>query len=397
MDKKIKWIHWLLLAVSHLLVAAIAVFGTVVYFLPRAGSSALSGGNGKLYELQQILVDEYIGETDAQYLEDSAAAAMVLATGDRWSYYVPAAEMQAFQETKDNSYVGIGVTIQVREDGDGFDVIKVEPGGSAREAGILPGDRLIEVEGQPIGPLGTAGARELIQGPVGTQVVVTVLRDGVRIDFTLTRRQILQQVASGHMLRGNVGYIRIYNFNSRSCEETITIIEKLRQQGATCLLFDVRFNPGGYKDELVRLLDYLLPEGDLFCSEYNNGATYTDRSDADYLDMPMAVLMNSESYSAAEFFAAALEEYGAAFTAGQPTTGKGYFQTTIELSDGSAVNLSVGKYYTPKGVSLAEVGGLVPNVLVEVDTDTANQIYSETLALEDDPQVQAAVDKLLGK
>lgn len=397
MDKKIKWIHWLLLAVSHLLVAAIAVFGTVVYFLPRTGSSALSGGSGKLYELQQILVDEYIGETDAQYLEDSAAAAMVLATGDRWSYYVPAAEMQAFQETKDNSYVGIGVTIQVREDGDGFDVIKVEPGGSAREAGILPGDRLIEVEGQPVGPLGTAGARELIQGPVGTQVVVTVLRDGARIDFTLTRRQILQQVASGYMLRGNVGYIRIYNFNSRSCEETITIIEKLRQQGATSLLFDVRFNPGGYKDELVRLLDYLLPEGDLFCSEYNNGATYTDRSDADYLDMPMAVLMNSESYSAAEFFAAALEEYGAAFTAGQPTTGKGYFQTTIGLSDGSAVNLSVGKYYTPKGVSLAEVGGLVPNVLVEVDMDTANQIYSETLALEDDPQVQAAIDKLLGK
>ena len=106
------------------------------------------------------------------------------------------------------------------------------------------------------------------------------------------------------------------------------------------------------------------------------------------------MLINGESYSAAEFFAAALEEYEYAVTVGQPTTGKGYFQNTIELSDGSAVNLSVGKYYTPKGVSLAEEGGLVPNVLVEVDEETAAQIYSQLLPLEEDPQIQAAIKAL---
>ena len=108
----------------------------------------------------------------------------------------------------------------------------------------------------------------------------------------------------------------------------------------------------------------------------------------------MAVLINGNSYSAAEFFAAALEEYGWAVTVGEPTTGKGYFQNTYQLEDGSAVGLSVGKYFTPNGVSLAEVGGLVPKVLVEVDSDTAAKIYGDLLEPEADPQIQAAMNAL---
>ena len=118
-----------------------------------------------------------------------------------------------------------------------------------------------------------------------------------------------------------------------------------------------------------------------------------DKSDADYLDMPMAVLMNLSSYSAAEFFAAALDEYDAAVTVGEKTYGKGYFQTAIELSDGSAVNLSIGKYYTPKGESL--VGkGLTPEVEVPVDEETAAEIYAGTLEPSEDPQIIAAINAL---
>ena len=114
----------------------------------------------------------------------------------------------------------------------------------------------------------------------------------------------------------------------------------------------------------------------------------------------MAVLINGESYSAAEFFAAALKEYDYAVTVGQSTTGKGYFQNTLELSDGSAGNLSVGKYYTPKGVSLAEEGGLVPDITVEVDEDTMVQLYSHSVPQQEDTQLQAAVkamEETLGK
>ena len=196
------------------------------------------------------------------------------------------------------------------------------------------------------------------------------------------------------MLEGNVGLVTITNFDARCAEETIAAIESLLDQGAEKLIFDVRNNPGGYKSELVKVLNYLLPEGDLFRSEYYNGSDYTDTSDAKCLEIPMAVLMNSESYSAAEFFAAALEEYEAAVTVGEQTIGKGYFQTTIELSDGSAVGLSVGKYYTPKGVCLAEVGGLTPNVPVEVDEETFADIYAGLLEPAEDPQIQAAIDAL---
>ena len=160
------------------------------------------------------------------------------------------------------------------------------------------------------------------------------------------------------------------------------------------MIFDVRFNPGGYKDEMVKVLDYLLPEGVLFRSERYDGLTWEDKSDAKCKNMPMAVLMNTESYSAAEFFAAALNEYDYAVTVGQATTGKGYFQNTITLSDGSAVNLSVGKYYTPNGVSLAEEGGIQPEVLVDIDQQTMAKIYAKTLPDEEDAQLQAAIEQL---
>ena len=145
---------------------------------------------------------------------------------------------------------------------------------------------------------------------------------------------------------------------------------------------------------LVKVLDYLLPEGPLFRSEYYTGVVKVDESDTKCLEIPMAVLVNGDSYSAAEFFAAALEEYDAAVTVGQPTTGKGYFQTTTRLKDGSAVRLSVGKYTTPNGVSLAEVGGLVPNIPVDVDEETYLLILAGTLEPENDPQIQAALEAL---
>ena len=143
----------------------------------------------------------------------------------------------------------------------------------------------------------------------------------------------------------------------------------------------------------MELLDYLLPEGDLFRTIRYDGQAHVDTSDANCLDMPMAVLINADSYSAAEFFAAALQEYEAATVVGEKSVGKGYFQNTFRLSDGSAVALSVGKYFTPKGVSLAEVG-VTPDVECPVDEDTAAMIYYGTLEPLEDPQIRAALEAL---
>lgn len=350
-------------------------------------------GTGKLDRLENLIQERYIGEADGEAMEDAAAAAMVKATGDRWSYYIPASQYEAHKEQSENAYVGIGITIQQAEDGSGFLIVMVNQNGPAQEAGIQVNDLLIAVEDQDVRQMTADQVRELIRGEAGTKVSLTVMRQGEHQTLAVERRRIESAVATGQMLTDGIGLVKISNFDERCASESIAAIQKLQQEGAKKIIFDVRNNPGGYAEELVKLLDYLLPEGDLFRSVSYDGTEKVDTSDADCLDMPMAVLINGSSYSAAEFFAAALQEYQAATIVGEPTVGKGVYQTTISLGDGSAVALSTGKYFTPKGNSLTDVG-VTPDVRVDVDEETAEKIYYGTLGYADDLQIQAAIQVL---
>ena len=349
---------------------------------------------GKLDELMNLCEEVFIGQTDRLTMEDAAAAAIVESLGDRWSYYIPASEYNSYVEQMANAYVGVGITIQIREDEKGYDIVSVEKTGPAYEAGLLPGDVLVGANDVNFIGTDVNEASAIIKGEEGTTVDIHVQRDGKEMTFTVERRTIEVTVAEAEMLPGNVGLITIANFDSRCASETIACIESLIGQGATSLIFDVRYNPGGYAHELVELLDYLLPEGDLFIAEDYMGNRSVDTSDANCLEMPMVVLVNGDSFSAAEFFAAALRDYEWATIVGEQTVGKGYFQQSFELSDGSAVNISVGKYFTPGGVSLAEVGGLTPDVVVEVEDQMYLDIYYGNVANEDDPQIQAALEAL---
>lgn len=350
-------------------------------------------GTGKLDRLENLIQERYIGEADGEAMEDAAAAAMVKATGDRWSYYIPASQYEAHKEQSENAYVGIGITIQQAEDGSGFLIVMVNQNGPAQEAGIQVNDLLIAVEDQDVREMTADQVRELIRGEAGTKVSLTVMRQGEHQTLAVERRRIESAVATGQMLADGIGLVKISNFDERCASESIAAVQKLQQEGAKKIIFDVRNNPGGYAEELVKLLDYLLPEGDLFRSVSYDGTEKVDTSDADCLDMPMAVLINGSSYSAAEFFAAALQEYQAATIVGEPTVGKGVYQTTISLGDGSAVALSTGKYFTPKGNSLTDVG-VIPDVRVDVDEETAEKIYYGTLGYADDLQIQAAIQVL---
>ena len=349
----------------------------------------------KLEQLEQLILDKFIGEADKTAMEDAAAYAMVESLGDRWSYYIPAEEYSSYMDQMNNSYVGIGVTIQVQEDGSGFLIVKVNEGGPADQAGMLPGDLLVAVDGTDVRGWDSNATSALVKGEENTPVDITVIREGEEITLTVTRMLVITPVATARMLEGNVGLVTIANFDNRCADETIAAIDSLLSQGAQKLIFDVRFNPGGYVHELVRVLDHILPEGDLFRSVDYAGRESLEVSDEKCITgIPMAVLINGESYSAAEFFAAALREYDYALIVGQNTTGKGYFQQTTVLCDGSAVGLSMGKYFTPQGVSLAEVGGLTPDVVVEVDQDTYLEIYASTLDPMADPQILAAIEAL---
>lgn len=373
---------------SYLLVAVLATLTTLTMVHLEVGLKP-----SKLEQLESLIEEKFIGEADPEKLEDAAANAMVKATGDRWSYYISAEEYESYREQTENAYVGVGMTIQATEDGSGFLIVDVIPEGPAQEAGIRIQDLLIRVGDMDVRSLTAAEVRQLVKGEEGTSVSLTLFRQGTLETVSVQRRKVQTPVATFEMLDGNVGLVTIENFDERCAEESIYAIETLLKNGAEKLIFDVRHNPGGFASELVELLDYLLPEGELFRTVRYDGKEHVDKSDADCLEIPMAVLVNASSYSAAEFFAAALREYEAAVVVGEQTVGKGYFQTTYQLSDGSAVSLSIGKYFTPKGVSLAETG-VTPDLVVPVEEEEAAGIYYGTLTPEEDPQIQAAVKAL---
>ena len=385
---KNKGLKVICLLLSYVLVAVVAVGATMWLTLDKPV------GSDKLSQLENLLLNRFVDGADQKALEDAAAHAMVAALGDRWSYYIPADEYAAYLEQKNNAYVGIGVTIQAAEDG--FHIQKLSADGPAEKAGLQVGDVIVAVDGTDVVGKTADQCKQLVQGKAGSQVQITVNRAGETQTFTVTRATVKTPVVTMQMLEGNIGLITIANFNTNCASETIAAVKSLQQSGAVALIFDVRNNGGGYASEMVKVLDHLLPEGELFRTVNYKGQESVDRSDASCVEMPMAVLVNEYSYSAAEFFAVALHEYEWATVVGAQTSGKGYFQVVYELSDGSAVGVSIGKYFTPSGVSLEGVG-ITPDIPVEVDDETFASIYYGQLDPMEDPQILAAIAALKGE
>lgn len=378
-----------LIVLSYVLVAALAC-GATLFFV------SASTDYNKLEDLENLILTSFAGDADKTKIEDAAADAMVNAMGDRWSYYIPAAELPSFLENSENAYVGIGVTVQATEDNSGLMVIAVQPGGPAEEAGVQVGDVIIQVDGESAQDRTVTEISAMIKGEEGTVVSITVLRSGEGITMTVTRKRMETTVASSKLLNEHVGLVTIQNFDERCADETIAAIKALLNQGADMLLFDVRNNPGGYVDELTKVLDYLLPEGNLIRTVGTDGSDETVTSDADCVKVPMAVLVNENTYSAAELFAVDLSEYGVARIFGQKTSGKGFFQQVFQFSDGSAAGISVGRYYTSQGNNLEGIG-LTPDEEIKLDDESEALLYNGMLEPENDAQLQAALSYLMDK
>lgn len=378
-----------LIVLSYVLVAALAC-GATLFFVYA------STDYNKLEDLENLILTSFAGDADKTKIEDAAADAMVNAMGDRWSYYIPAAELPSFLDNSENAYVGIGVTVQATDDNSGLMVIAVQPGGPAEEAGVQVGDVIIQVDGESAQDRTVTEISAMIKGEEGTVVSITVLRSGEGITMSMTRKRMETTVASSKLLNEHVGLVTIQNFDERCADETIAAIKALLNQGADMLLFDVRNNPGGYVDELTKVLDYLLPEGNLIRTVGTDGSDETVTSDADCVKVPMAVLVNENTYSAAELFAVDLSEYGVARIFGQKTSGKGFFQQVFQFSDGSAAGISVGRYYTSQGNNLEGIG-LTPDEEIKLDDESEALLYNGMLEPENDAQLQAAMSYLMDK
>ncbi len=390
----------LLAVIMLMLLTAVVTFAVTYQELGSNSSLQLQLGSQsqtakKVDEIDAYLERYFIDEYDEGNLGDAAAEAMIAATGDRWSYYISADEYQSYVESAANAYVGIGVTIQANEEQNALIITSITEGSPAEEAGLQVSDQLIAVEGQLVADLDLDGVKELVRGEEGTSVLLKIRRDGEEFEKSVVRAAIQETVSTYTMLEGDIASIKIRNFDGDCAKQTIACIEQAQAEGAKALIFDVRFNPGGFKTELVTVLDKLLPEGVLFRSLDYDGNEETEYSDESYVDLPMAVLINEDTYSAAEFFAAAMQEYDAATIVGTQTSGKGNFQTTFNLSDGSAINISIGKYFTPNGKSLTDVG-VEPDESVDLSDEDYAYLYYGQLDIEKDLQLQKALE-ILGK
>ncbi|MDO4286273.1 MAG: S41 family peptidase [Eubacteriales bacterium] len=372
------------------------VTGLVVYDTARP-----KGELGELYhalrEADSAVQKNFVGEYETSDLIDYTLTGYTSGLGDRWSYYMTPESYEAYLDSAADSTVGIGVTVSYEEADDGSHYLLVNSiahASPAEKAGFGYYDEIISVDGKTIDELGEyTDAVDAVRGDAGEDVTLGVRRyeTGEVEDVTVTRAEYDQIHVTSRMLENHVGYICIERFTQQTDAQFEQALEEMLDAGAESLIFDLRNNPGGQLTALVNCLDVLLPEGDIISLESKSGKTEKYTSDADCVDLPMAVIVNEESYSAAEFFAAALQEYDMAEVIGEKTVGKGYSQQPFVLSNGGCLELSTNCYYTPKGISL--IGkGVTPDVEAELSEEKAEHFY--VLSDEEDDQLQAAISAL---
>lgn len=361
----------------------------------RLGGDTLSSV-WKYAKVLELVEEAYIGEEfEPRKATDAALTAVIDGLEDDWSYYMDAEVYRAYREYSANQYQGIGVTIQKDAVTGGFLLVALEPEGPAARAGVQVGEIILACDGTDVTGSETTDLKELIQAGYGKSVVLSLMTaDGETRTVEVSCELIQTVPVEEELLPDGLGYIRIKNFELGAGAAAIEAVESLREQGARGLIFDVRNNPGGRVLELCELLDYLLPEGDIFIRADKQGRESIERSDAACVELPMAVLLNAESYSAAEFFAAALKEYDWATVVGEASSGKGRSQITYGLPDGSALHISCHVYLTPQRVDLSAAGGLRPDRGVKLTEEQNFRLAAGLLEHGEDPQLRVARESL---
>ena len=387
MNKKRYALWQLLLTMLGSVLLTLAVIGTALWL--TLGPDTLA-----MLQAWNIVNTRFVGEYDKGETVDAALNGMIQGLGDRWSYYLNAENLTSQNQRRNNRYVGIGVTVDY-SDPRGLTVLTVKKEGPAWQGGLVPGEIITAVDGFSLAGEAQQEGTVRIQGEAGTTVKLTVLNEaGEERQVELTRASIENDsVTSYTLLENGVGYVALANFYSGSGNQLIAAVDELVEQGAAALVFDMRNNGGGYVHELTQMLDHLLPEGPIFRSQTKNGKEEVTYSDADCVDLPMAILVNGNTYSAAEFFAAQLKETEGSVIVGEPTFGKGFSQQTLDLVNGGALNISTGKYFTGGGVSLIGTG-LTLDAEVVLDEEQTRSLLLGTLTPEEDPQLQKALELL---
>ncbi len=349
----------------------------------------------KMGELADLIDQYYYEGVDTDAVAEGVYTGMLRGLGDPYSNYFTAEEYSSFNENTTGIYYGIGVVLQQNAETKAVTALHVYPGTPAEEAGVKDGDMIVkiddtEVNGQELTELVT-----MIKGEEGTKVHLRLAREGEKdyVETDVERRQIAVPTVQYQMLEGDVGFIQITEFSESTMEQFEEALASLQGEGMKSMIVDLRDNPGGVLQTVCEMLDKLLPKGLIVYTEDKYGSRSNYESDEACMDIPMAVLINGNSASASEIFAGAVKDYKYGTLIGTKTFGKGIVQTIIPLSDGSAVKVTMAKYFTPKGNYIHGVG-IEPDIELEykylgVEDETYDPMH--------DNQVQKALEVLQGQ
>lgn len=320
----------------------------------------------KIGVLEEMIDDYYLEETDGAAMEEGLYRGLVAALGDPYSVYYSAEELVELQEKTAGIYYGIGARVSLDTDTGLARIVGVISGAPAEEAGLMAGDLIYLVDGSSVQGMDLESIVAKVKGEEGTKVHLTVIREGADdyLEFDIERRKLDNDTVSYEMLEEGIGYIQIQEFDDVTVDQFADALATCKGSGMKGLILDLRGNPGGNLSTVCEISRRILPKGMIVYTEDKYGKREEYTCDGEHpLGMPLVVLVDANSASASEILAGAIKDYGIGTLVGTTTFGKGIVQRILKLSDGSAVKLTVSKYYTPNGNNIHEIG-IVPDIEV---------------------------------
>lgn len=311
---------------------------------------------------------KYVNQTDDINLIDGAIDGMVKSLGDPHSNYLSPKMYQSLKEQTQGSFAGIGVVMGM-DNNKNIKIIAVMEDSPGQKAGLAEGDQIIAVDGTPVTEMAFDEVATHVRGEPGTDVVLTIMRDGAQQDYTITRDNIKLKTVGHEMLDNNIGYIQIVSFSEDTAQEFMDAYTDLQNQGMQGLVLDLRNNPGGLLGACVDIAKNLVPKGDIVSIVDKDGNKEVYSSDLEQVQYPVAVLINKNSASASEILSGAIQDTKSGVIIGETSYGKGSVQTILPMMDDDAVKLTIAKYYTPSGRSIDGVG-ITPDIEVKLDENS---------------------------
>ena len=328
----------------------------------------------KLEQIKDIIDDSYLkgDEIKESDLENFLLKGYVNGLKDPYSVYYNEEETKELYETTEGEYSGIGAVMSQNLETGVITMVNVYEDSPAEKAGFKNNDILYKVNGKDISTEDISKVVNKIKGEEGTEVTITVLRDGKEYEATATREKLEAHTIEYEMKEDHIGYVRVTEFDMVTYNQFVEAITDLKKQGMKEIIIDLRGNPGGNLSTVCQMLDYILPEGLIVYTEDKDGKREVMTSDAEHkLEMPMTVLVDGRSASASEIFAGAIQDYQLGTLVGTTTYGKGVVQQLFDLKDGTCLKLTIAEYFTPKGRNIHEKG-IKPDVEVEYQYDKNN-------------------------